>query len=82
MLANEINGFALFNDVEDKALQSFNRGRVLANMFIDNQQDGKANRKGAALIITYFSAIPVHERAATQAEFLNSMKKEGFVYGG
>jgi hypothetical protein len=79
MLANEYNGFALFSDVEDEALKAFNRGRVLCNIFVDNQQDGKTNAKGAALILGYFSKIPSTERAMAQAEFLVSMKKEGFV---
>lgn len=79
MSANEYNGFALFNDVEDKELQAFNRGRVMTNIYVDNQQDGNTNVKGSGLIIGYFSKIDPTERAAAQAAFVAEMKKEGFV---
>jgi hypothetical protein len=76
MLVNEINGFSLFNDVEDKALQAFNRGRVMTNILLDHK---KNTAKGGFLSLTYMKQIPVEERQAAIDAFMAEMAKEGFI---
>lgn len=72
-------GFALFNDVEDESLQSFNRGRVMANIFQDHMKDGRVNVKGTALVLGYFKEIPEAERLPAQMHFKQLMEKDGFA---
>lgn len=71
-------GFCLFNDIPDYILKTRNRAVVLANLAEDNQQEGKINTKGAALILGYFQQIPTDEREDTKNKFVESMKERGF----
>ena len=71
-------GFHLFNDIPDYILKTRNRAVVLANLAQDNQQEGKINAKGAALILGYFQQIPTDEREDTKNQFVQSMKERGF----
>lgn len=75
-------GFGLFNDVEDKVLQAYNRGRMMVNIVMDHSKDGKFNMKGVALSTGYMQGIPKGERRAALEEFIRLLEKEGFKLGG
>jgi len=75
---NNYKGFSLFNDVEDKELQRFNRARVMVNMAQDHSKKGRINAVGSALILGYFGQMPFDEREVIKSEFAKQMNKNGF----
>ena len=79
---DHFKGFGLFNDVEDKSLQAFNRGRMMVNIVMDHSKNGKFNVKGVALSTGYMNALPKGERRAALEEFIRLLEKKGFKLGG
>lgn len=75
-------GFGLFNDLEDKAAQTYNRARILVNIVLDHSKKGKTNPKGAFLSVGYMNCIPIEDRKDVLNEFIKQMTKEGFSLGG
>ena len=76
-------GHALFNDLEDKALQAYNRARLMVNMVLENSNGkGDFNIKAAALTTGYMSNIPKEDRKDVLTEFVSQMRKEGFALAG
>lgn len=62
---NEIQGYGLFNDVEELELRVYNRARVMKNILLDHSDAQRnVNFKGMGLVITYQQAIPQEERKA------------------
>jgi len=75
-------GFSLFDDLDNLNDRAVNRGRIMANIVVDHQRDGKFSPKGMALSGGYMRSIPAAERKAALSEFVKAMRKEGFVLGG
>lgn len=60
---NEVRGYSLFNEVEDKVVQTYNRARILKNIMTDySDADRNVSQTGEALIYKYFEGIPVDDR--------------------
>jgi hypothetical protein len=78
-MKNDYRGFCLFNDIEDKALQTRNRAVVLANIAQDHTKDRRINAMGAGLVIGYFDKLPPEDRAAVRDAFEANMIQRGFV---
>lgn len=75
---NEVYGYSLFNDVEDKQLQERNRAAVMSNIAETNYKNEKISEKGAAIIIQYFNQIPEGERMSLYNKFVSTMNERGF----
>jgi hypothetical protein len=75
---NEYRGYSLFNGLEDKSLQCYNRARILSNMSQDNVKGGRITPKGAALVIGYFNQFNDEDRKLVLPKFKEMMIKEGF----
>ena len=71
---NEFRGYGLFNDVEDKEIQIFNRARTLVNIMDDHSKGDEVNGTGAMICMGYFKSLPgddrmaVHEKAFQMLE--------------
>lgn len=77
-MKNEMKGFSLFNDLEDKALRIRNRAVVMCNIAEQNTKREKINEKGVFLILSYFQAIPDQEKYESERAFATQMKERGF----
>jgi 2,4-dienoyl-CoA reductase-like NADH-dependent reductase (Old Yellow Enzyme family) len=77
---NEINGYSLFNDIDDENLRIRNRAVVMANMCQNNMKKDKISPKGMALVVGYFNAIKdAVERSKTIAKFEIMMEERGYA---
>lgn len=76
---NEYKGFSLFNDVEDKELQTRNRAVIMCNIVEHNTKDKKITPRGAGLALGYFSSIPAEERKGVEEKFEELIKGAGYV---
>lgn len=71
---NEFRGYGLFNDVEDKEIQIYNRARTLTNIMEDHSTidaetgDKVVTGKGALLCYGYFTSLPEADRADVHAK--------------
>lgn len=71
---NEFKGYGLFNDVEDKEIQIYNRARTLVNIMEDHSEQAPDSNekvitgKGALLCIGYFNSLPEDDRAAVHSK--------------
>ena len=79
MQRDNYKGFSLFNDIEDVALQTQNRARVLFNIAEDHIKSKRINQKGVALILGYFNQVPEQDRLSVQGVFKDMMLKNGFI---
>lgn len=79
MQRDNYKGFSLFNDIEDVALQTQNRARVLFNIAEDHIKSKRINQKGVALILGYFHQVPEQDRLSVQNVFKDMMLKNGFI---
>lgn len=77
-MQNNYKGFSLFRDVDDIALRTFNRARVLTNIAEDNTKEERITPRGASLILGYFAQVDMNEREAVEKEFRKQMKNSGF----
>lgn len=85
-MTDNYRGFGLFNDVEDKGLQSYNRARILVNMMEDNEAlnaDGErgVSVKGAALVSGYFMQVPEADREQVRDEVERILTEKGMLNG-
>lgn len=72
---NEINGYSLFNDVEDTDAQAYNRARVVFNILDDNSdKERNISQKGTGLVFQYFQQIPEVDRPAMHAELVKILE--------
>jgi len=79
MEQNNYRGYSLFND-QGQVLRTRNRGVVLSNIAEDHlTEDKKITPKGAALLMGYFSSIPVEERKEASVAFAKFMTDKGFL---
>ena len=79
-MKNEINGYSLFNDIDDEALRDRNRAVVMANM-ADVYTDKKRKNitpRGSFLILSYFNAILPEQRKNLINNFMSMMKERGY----
>jgi hypothetical protein len=76
---NEYKGYSLFNDIEDLALRTRNRGVTLANIAEDHTKNKKINAKGVSLILNYYALIPAEESVAVRESFAGFMKERGYA---
>ena len=74
---NEYRGYGLFNDVEDKDLQTHNRARILMNIMEDHSQGDKVTGMGAVICVGYFKALPEEDRTAVHAKTAALMLEKG-----
>lgn len=75
---NEYKGYSLFNDVEDKELQSRNRAVIMSNIVEHNTIKNKISPKGAGLALGYFNSIPPEERKVVEQKFEQRIKELGY----
>ena len=78
-MRNEIKGYSLFNDIEDKALRNRNRYVVLSNMAEAHTKHRKLTEKGTFLILSYFNAVPEEDKKEVYDGFKDEMKRRGYA---
>lgn len=73
---NEFKGYSLFNDVEDKEVQTYNRARIMVNIMEDHAV-GK-NVSGAGLLVSmgYFQSLPPEDREAVHEKAAELLQKK------
>lgn len=76
---NEINGYSLFNDIEDSDLQERNRAVVMANIAETYTTKGKITMRGVALITKYFNEIEDSLRQSLYSRFEKVMRERNYV---
>lgn len=77
---NEIQGYSLFNDVEDAEIRIFNRARSMKNIILDNADKHRnVTLKGVALVATYQKAIPEEERSAVHNKLVELLQQKETV---
>lgn len=87
-MTNEIKGYSLFNDIEDKALRIRNRAVVMANIYEDHLEGDVTKAAvirgdGAILLLQYVRSIPEDEITETYNKFKSIMIDErGFTNAG
>lgn len=80
MAAITIQGYSLFNEVEDKEVQVFNRARVMKNMMQDHSDaERNVNAKGVSLIYQYFEAIPMEDRQLVHTKLAELLREKDSV---
>lgn len=60
--ANEVAGYGLFLDVEDRALRIHNQAQTLKNIMEDNRLEDKFTTRGLAITTGYFSKVLQEDR--------------------
>lgn len=78
---SKIQGFELFDDIEDTELRTRNQAVVLANMYQDGCRDGKVTAPLASRILKYFGALPEASRGLVREKFIVQMRERGFRLG-
>ena len=79
---NSYKGLSLFNDVEDRGIQTNNRAATMANTMEENSHKAKVSPKGLALVLGYFNELPVLDRAAVNEAFKAQLVNRGLVSNG
>lgn len=75
----EYKGYSLFNDIEDKALQTRNRAVIMCNIVEQYTQKNLITPRGAALVFGYFSAIKLEDRKDVNTSFEKMIKERGYA---
>lgn len=75
----EFKGYSLFNDIEDKELQTRNRAVIMCNIVEQYTQKKLITPRGAALVLGYFQSIPEVERAVVSSKFDTMIKERGYA---
>ena len=65
---NEFKGYGLFNDVEDKEVQVYNRARTLVNIMEDHAVGKSVSGTGAMICAGYFNSLPPEDRAEVHSK--------------
>jgi len=76
---NEFKGYSLFNDIEDVELRNRNRAVILANIIEHNTKSRRVSPQGAALVLGYFSYVPMEDRKDVEERFEVIVKERGYV---
>ena len=81
---NSIQGYPLFNDVEDKHTQRQNRAVILANIIEDNLQDesGVVTQTGMLYSLQYWDEIPDEEKKVVYEMLKREVSGRGLIKGG
>lgn len=77
--AQQVKGYSLFNDIEDRDLRIRNRAVVLTNIMEDGFTQGRVSSKAALIIMNYFHHVPEEEKDETLALFQQKAKERGFI---
>lgn len=75
-------GMPLFNDVEERSIQTNNRAAVMANTMQEHSQKSKVSPRGLSLILGYFNELPVFDRAAVNEAFKEQLVQRGLSSNG
>ena len=75
---NSIEGYSLFNDVEDKVLQNQNRAVTLFNITEDYTKDRSVTARGADLILTYYKNLPNFDMPIVRELYSELLAKHGY----
>lgn len=83
-MSNSVRGYSLFNEIEDKDLQSRNRAVVLANIIEDNMHEKSGAVTPACMVITgeYFKAIDTKDAAAVYTFLQGEIMERKLIQGG
>lgn len=77
MTINEIKGYSLFNEVEDAAIQIYNRARTMKNIMLDHSDKNKnVNTTGVVLVTQYFKSIDEGSRQAVYNKLAELLKQK------
>ena len=77
---NEFKGYSLFNDVEEKDTQRYNRARILVNIMEDHSDAKRnVNLTGLMLCKGYFDLIEPEERDVILEETKKLLEKKGII---
>lgn len=84
---NEINGYSLFNEVQDAELRNRNRAVVMANIFEDyldhDKEEPTVKIKGANILLKYFEKVKDADKAEVAKLYQEIMTQErGYKYVG
>lgn len=82
MLQDNYKGLSLFNDVQDRAIQTNNRAAIMANTMEEHSFKAKVSPKGLSLVLGYFNALPVLDRAGVNEAFKQQLVNRGLVSNG
>lgn len=77
-MKNDFKGYPLFNDIEDKALQTRNRAVIMANIAEANTKKNLMTPKGAFLILSYFDSLPAEDKKDVETAFKQNLKERGY----
>ncbi len=78
-MINEYKGYSLFNDVENKELQTRNRAVIMCNIVEQYTKKDLITPKGAGLAMGYFRCIPEAERNDVNKSFEKMIKERGYA---
>lgn len=79
--SSSVNGYSLFNDIEDKALRIRNRAVCLRNIAVQGRskkKEGSLTATATLDLIEYFGAVPLNERKEVIEEFMEHLNADGF----
>lgn len=77
-MSNQIAGYSLFNEVEDKELQARNRATTMANIAEDGKQGDVVTPSAFKHLILYYQKIPLEERGNVFTLFQQVLRERGF----
>ena len=77
-MSNQIAGYSLFNEVEDKELQARNRANTMANIALDGRKGNDVTPSAFKHLIIYYQKIPFAERGKVFALFQKVLQERGF----
>lgn len=69
-MSKEVNGYSLFEDVQDTELRHKNRLTVLTNIISDHLDGDKVSGRGVSMFLQYLTAFEDTERKALANDLL------------
>lgn len=80
-MKEKVNGYPLFNHIEDEEVKANNRGAVIANIYEDfGNGAGKTSKLGLSVIMAYYATIPTKEERTKAAEYsMAQLKNRGIM---
>jgi len=75
---NNIEGYSLFNDIENFELRARNRAIIMANILEDNFYKNRVSRKGLMIVKKYLKCLPILEQDAATSYLTQVLKERGF----
>ena len=78
---DEVEGYPLFKEMEDKGLQTRNRAIVFANIVEDNlyAKTGMLTEGGKLLVSTYWEAIGGHDNDELGDTIIKELEERGIL---